>query len=44
MNIVPAESVPRVFIATSIIFVILTGEIIGGAMGRMTAGVLADKY
>ena len=44
MNIVPAESVPRVFIATSISFVILTGEIIGGAMGPMMAGVLADEY
>ncbi|WP_160719527.1 MFS transporter [Bacillus sp. USDA818B3_A] len=43
LNVIPAESVPRTFSATSISFVILTSEIIGGSAGPILAGILADK-
>jgi len=44
MNIIPAESVSRIFSATAISFVILTGEIIGGSTGPTIAGILADRF
>ena len=44
MYIIPAESVNKVFAASAISIVILTGEIIGGTLGPVLAGMLADKY
>ncbi|OLS34854.1 MFS transporter [Bacillus sp. MRMR6] len=44
LAIIPSESVPRMFAATSIAVIILTGEIIGGTLGPVVAGILADKY
>jgi MFS transporter, ACS family, hexuronate transporter len=44
MNIIPAESVSRAFSATSISFVILTSEIIGGSFGPTVSGILADRF
>jgi MFS transporter, ACS family, hexuronate transporter len=44
LAIIPSESVPRVFAATAIACVVLTGEIIGGTAGPVLAGILADKY
>ncbi|WP_462409776.1 MFS transporter [Neobacillus sp. Marseille-QA0830] len=43
LNVIPAESVPRTVSATSISFVILTSEIIGGSTGPILSGILADK-
>jgi ACS family hexuronate transporter-like MFS transporter len=43
LNVIPAESVTKMFSATSISFVILTSEIIGGSAGPILAGILADK-
>ncbi len=44
LAIIPSESVPRTFAATAIAVIVLTGEIIGGTLGPIVAGVLADKY
>jgi MFS transporter, ACS family, hexuronate transporter len=44
LAIIPSESVPKVFAATSIACVVLTGEIIGGTAGPVLAGILADKF
>jgi MFS transporter, ACS family, hexuronate transporter len=44
LNVIPAESVPRVFSATAIGFVILAAEIVGGSSGPILAGILADKF
>jgi MFS transporter, ACS family, hexuronate transporter len=44
LAIIPSESVPKMFAATSIAVIILTGEIIGGTLGPVVAGILADKY
>ncbi|MEH7084198.1 MFS transporter [Neobacillus drentensis] len=44
LAIIPSESVPRVFAATAIAAVVLTGEIIGGTAGPVIAGILADKF
>ncbi|MEH7119637.1 MFS transporter [Neobacillus vireti] len=43
LNVIPAESVSKAFSATSISFVILTSEIIGGSAGPILAGILADR-
>jgi MFS family permease len=42
--VVPSESVNITLTATAISTVVLTGEIIGGTLGPVLAGVLADKY
>ena len=42
--IIPSESVNITFAASAISIVVLTGEIIGGTLGPVLAGVLADKY
>jgi MFS family permease len=44
LAIIPSESVPRMFAATAIAAVVLTGEIIGGTAGPVIAGILADKF
>ncbi|WP_102271721.1 MFS transporter [Cytobacillus massiliigabonensis] len=44
LAIIPSESVSRAFAATAIAAIVLTGEIIGGTIGPVLAGVLADKY
>ena len=44
LAIIPTESVPRAFAATAIASVVLTGEIIGGTIGPVVAGILADKF
>ncbi|MGI8384229.1 MFS transporter [Robertmurraya sp. P23] len=44
LAIIPSESVPRTFAATAIAVIVLTGEIIGGTLGPIVAGILADKY
>jgi MFS transporter, ACS family, hexuronate transporter len=44
LAIIPSESVPRIFAATAIASVVLTGEIIGGTAGPVIAGILADKF
>ena len=44
LAIIPSESVPRIFAATAIACVVLTGEIIGGTAGPVLAGILADKF
>ncbi|MEH7098292.1 MFS transporter [Neobacillus vireti] len=44
LAIIPSESVPRAFAATAIASVVLTGEIIGGTIGPVVAGILADKF
>ncbi|WP_462409523.1 MFS transporter [Neobacillus sp. Marseille-QA0830] len=44
LAIIPSESVPRAFAATAIGSVVLTGEIIGGTVGPVVGGILADKF
>lgn len=44
MAIVPSESVPKPFIATAMSLVIMGGELIGGTIVPIFAGVMADKY
>ncbi|MCG7337221.1 MFS transporter [Sporosarcina sp. ACRSM] len=44
LAVIPSESVKIAFAATAISSVVLTGEIIGGTLGPVLAGVLADKY
>lgn len=42
--VIPAESVPKSFTASAIAIIILVGEIIGGSLGPITAGVLSDRF
>jgi MFS transporter, ACS family, hexuronate transporter len=44
LAIIPSESVPRIFAATAIASIVLTGEILGGTAGPVIAGILADKF
>ncbi|WP_164472611.1 MFS transporter [Cohnella candidum] len=42
--IIPAESVPRKFAASSIAILLLVAELIGGTLGPVLSGVLADNF
>jgi len=43
-TIIPSESVPHKFAATAMAACILAGEVIGGAIGPMLCGRMADMY
>lgn len=44
MSIIPAESIPRAFVATAMSLIVLVGEIFGGTMVPTIAGSLADRF
>lgn len=43
-TLIPSESVPKRFVATSLAAMIITSEMIGGTVGPIICGVMADKY
>ncbi len=43
-SIIPAESVPPKFAASAMASIVLVGEVIGGSLGPIISGSLADKY
>lgn len=42
--IIPSESVPHRYAATVMAGTVLTGEVIGGTLGPMICGIMADQY
>ncbi|RHW38446.1 MFS transporter [Lysinibacillus yapensis] len=42
--VIPAESVPKGLVTTAIGVTIFLGELIGGTLGPLSAGILADLY
>ncbi|MDZ7879945.1 MAG: MFS transporter [Saprospiraceae bacterium] len=42
--VIPAESVPHKYAATVMALTVLTGEVIGGTLGPIISGMMADKY
>ncbi|WP_274432490.1 MFS transporter [Alicyclobacillus sp. ALC3] len=44
MAIIPAESIPRAFVATAMSLIVMVGELFGGTLVPTLAGVLADSY
>lgn len=44
MSIIPAESIPKAFVATAMSLIVLVGEIFGGTIVPTIAGNLADRY
>jgi MFS family permease len=42
--IIPAESVPRIFSASAIAAILLLSELIGGTIGPVASGILADQF
>ena len=42
--IIPSESVPHRYAATVMAGTVLTGEVIGGTLGPIICGIMADKY
>jgi MFS family permease len=44
LAIIPAESVPRPLVATAIAVIVCVGEGIGGTLGPVLSGILADKF
>lgn len=44
LAVIPAESVPRPFVASAISIIILIAEVVGGSIGPVLSGVLADQY
>jgi MFS family permease len=42
--VIPGESVPRVFAASAIAALLLAAELIGGTLGPVLSGILADKF
>ena len=42
--IIPSESVPHRYAATVMAATVLTGEVIGGTLGPIVCGIMADKY
>ncbi|WP_245628949.1 MULTISPECIES: MFS transporter [Alicyclobacillus] len=42
MSIIPAESIPRAFVATAMSSIVLVGELFGGTLVPTIAGTLAD--
>ncbi|WDL99524.1 MFS transporter [Alicyclobacillus sp. ALC3] len=44
MAVIPAESVPKAFIATAMSLIVLVGELGGGTVIPTVAGYLSDKY
>ena len=43
-SVIPSESVPHKYAATVMALTVLTGEVIGGTLGPIVAGIMADKY
>lgn len=43
-TLIPSESVPSRFAATSMAAMIITSEMIGGTLGPIICGMMADKY
>jgi MFS family permease len=44
MSIIPAESIPRAFVATAMSSIVLVGELFGGTLVPTIAGTLADHF
>ncbi|WP_310356143.1 MFS transporter [Neobacillus drentensis] len=44
LAIIPAESVPRPLVASAIAIIVCVGEGIGGSLGPVLSGILADHY
>lgn len=42
--IIPSESVPHKYAATAMAGTVLTGEVIGGTLGPVISGMMADQY
>ena len=42
--VIPAESVPHRYAATVMAGTVLTGEVIGGTLGPIICGIMADQY
>ena len=44
LYIIPGESIPKAYLSSAIALIILVGEVVGGTVGPLIAGMLADQY
>ena len=44
LYLIPGESIPKAYLSSAIALIILVGEVVGGTVGPLIAGMLADQY